>query len=273
MTTVPEYAFVLRLPEHLADQIDIACDDDSIDEKLSMCFKDNRHASLKFENQTFDASVCDLPTITEVFKTVDRASYFKSVDLCQMILIHNKDQQSQSSSAVVESSSNSDILSGQSLSSGILTNPLPKPPTVENGPSTTQMDPDALPDYIKPGRVNNHQLRDGLTFPTEDIINIAWRHFHLPDDFNLKEKEELLLRLVYGEGEQVELEPVTLDAHQIAHIIGQQRGVLRPEDSPTDDLIKEVLQLKKKQRKERRDDKAKVKKEVTEDEGEVAMEQ
>ncbi|KAL0218209.1 hypothetical protein RCL1_009057 [Eukaryota sp. TZLM3-RCL] len=235
MEQAPEQAFILRLPEDLADKIDAAIDDGSLSNHLSFNFLDPRKGLLKFDQDQFEASVCDLPAVIELFKTADRAAYFKSLDIGQAILVHPKD---------------SDQASDESIP-----NPCPKPPILDNPPPpTSQYQTEALPYYIQEGKRTNYQLRDGITPATADIMNKAWRHFHLPEDFDLKEKEEMLLRLIFGDGIGTELDPYSLDIRQIAHIIGQQRNVLRPEDEPTRDLIDEVMQLKKKKRKQRRDD-------------------
>ncbi|KAL0215526.1 hypothetical protein P9112_007710 [Eukaryota sp. TZLM1-RC] len=260
---IPEYAFVLRVPEHLAQQIDAACDDETLDQHLSFNISDPRSAQIKFDDTTYDASICDIPTNVEAFKTVDRAVYFKSVDISQMVLVHpNNEQDTPNATAVEQSTADPPTITSPS---GERVNPCPKPPVVENTMRiTSQLDDDAVPDFVRPGKRPNYQLRDGLTAPTRDILHNAWGQFHLPENFELKQDEELLLRLVYGDGEDVDLESVNLDAHQIAHLIGQQRNLLGVDDDPTDQLVREVLELKKHARKGRNSDTSRAKKELTE---------
>jgi len=47
---------------------------------------------VRVDNQEFVASLLDLPTISETYRTVDRINLFKSNDVSQMIYVHKPEE-------------------------------------------------------------------------------------------------------------------------------------------------------------------------------------
>jgi transcription initiation factor TFIID subunit 7 len=52
---------------------------------------ETRKGRIKFDNEIFEARLVDLPCIVESLKTVDRKTFFKTNDICQMLICKTKD--------------------------------------------------------------------------------------------------------------------------------------------------------------------------------------
>ena len=52
---------------------------------------ETRKGRIKFDNEMFEARLVDLPCIVESLKTVDRKTFFKTNEICQMLICKTKD--------------------------------------------------------------------------------------------------------------------------------------------------------------------------------------
>jgi TATA-binding protein-associated factor Taf7 len=52
---------------------------------------DTRKGRVKFDDEVFDARLVDLPCIIESLKTIDRKAFYKTADICQMLVCKTKD--------------------------------------------------------------------------------------------------------------------------------------------------------------------------------------
>lgn len=52
---------------------------------------DTRKGRIKFDNEIFEARLVDLPCIIESLKTTDKKMFYKSADICQMLVCRTKD--------------------------------------------------------------------------------------------------------------------------------------------------------------------------------------
>ncbi|EDO35404.1 predicted protein [Nematostella vectensis] len=92
-----ENQFVLRLPKKQADAVKKYVSGGSIKEKLSIEFQaDYRHATVRVGDEALSAKLVDLPCVMETHKTFDDKSFYKTADICQMLLCTDEDQDSQS---------------------------------------------------------------------------------------------------------------------------------------------------------------------------------
>jgi transcription initiation factor TFIID subunit 7 len=55
--------------------------------KTQIDCSDSRICEFKFMGKSYPAKLCDLPCIIEAQKTFDRASYYKSGDICQILIV------------------------------------------------------------------------------------------------------------------------------------------------------------------------------------------
>lgn len=64
-------------------------------DRLSIKIENNemRYGEVKFDNWLFHSKVVDLPTIVESLKTIDNKSFYKTADICQMLLCREEDDQ------------------------------------------------------------------------------------------------------------------------------------------------------------------------------------
>jgi transcription initiation factor TFIID subunit 7 len=54
---------------------------------------DTRKGRVKFDDHIFEARLVDLPCIVESLKTVDRKAFFKTGDICQMLVCRSQDDE------------------------------------------------------------------------------------------------------------------------------------------------------------------------------------
>jgi len=68
-------------------------DTDNLKERLFIELNtETRKGRIKFDNETFEARLVDLPCIVESLKTVDKKTFFKTADICQMLVCKTADE-------------------------------------------------------------------------------------------------------------------------------------------------------------------------------------
>jgi len=79
---------VIRFPPDMAGMVEkFVTEESQASDRLTMMFnEDLRSGSVKFDQQTMPFKVYDLPTISEVYKTLDKKVVYKVADLSQMIV-------------------------------------------------------------------------------------------------------------------------------------------------------------------------------------------
>lgn len=81
-----ERSFMLRLPEPQAEMVRRTLHAGFVKDYLSIEFQaDNRHATVRVGKSALSGKLLDVPTIVESFKTVDKKSFYKTADICQML--------------------------------------------------------------------------------------------------------------------------------------------------------------------------------------------
>ncbi|KAJ7379519.1 transcription initiation factor TFIID subunit 7 [Desmophyllum pertusum] len=82
-----ENQFILRVPQAYASALRLAIQNGSPKDRLSIEFQgDYRHATVRFDGAALSAKLVDLPSIIESHKTVDNKSFYKTADICQMLV-------------------------------------------------------------------------------------------------------------------------------------------------------------------------------------------
>ena len=82
-----ERSFLLRLPEPQAEMVRKTLHAGFVKDYLSIEFQaDNRHATVRVGKSCLTGKLMDLPTIVESLKTVDNKSFYKTADVCQMLV-------------------------------------------------------------------------------------------------------------------------------------------------------------------------------------------
>jgi TATA-binding protein-associated factor Taf7 len=91
---------IMRFPEELAEKLhayfdnpdNVNCPDLEIEIDPSRQKDLDPRLALKvqFDQENYKATVMELPTISSTFKTVDRINFFKSNDISEMIMVHDK---------------------------------------------------------------------------------------------------------------------------------------------------------------------------------------
>lgn len=84
-----ETQFILRLPEEpaivLRDAIQSGAT--NLKERLSISLENNlRKGMVRIDGRYLYAKVVDLPTVIESMKTIDKKSFYKTADVCQMVI-------------------------------------------------------------------------------------------------------------------------------------------------------------------------------------------
>ncbi|KAL2487500.1 Transcription initiation factor TFIID subunit 7 [Forsythia ovata] len=85
-----EEQFVLRVPPAVAERIERLLNDPicSEDKSLDLSFSDDgRTGAFVIGNDRFSASLLDLPTVVESYKTYDDSALIKTADIGQMIMV------------------------------------------------------------------------------------------------------------------------------------------------------------------------------------------
>ncbi|VAH62033.1 unnamed protein product [Triticum turgidum subsp. durum] len=91
--------FILRVPPSVAEQIERLMNESAAgsssnpdDASLDLSFsEDGRSGTFMIGNQRFPASLLDLPTVVESYKTYDDSFLVKTADIGQMIMVREED--------------------------------------------------------------------------------------------------------------------------------------------------------------------------------------
>ncbi|KAL3633405.1 transcription initiation factor TFIID subunit 7 [Castilleja foliolosa] len=90
-----EEQFILRVPPAVAERIERLLNDpasSSEDKSLDLSFSDDgRTGTFVIGNDHFSASLLDLPTVVESYKTYDVTVLIKNADIGQMIMVRDED--------------------------------------------------------------------------------------------------------------------------------------------------------------------------------------
>lgn len=86
-----EEQFILRVPPSVAERIERLLNEDassSEDKSLDVSFsEDGRTGTFVIGNESFPASLLDLPSVVESYKTYDDSVLIKTADIGQMIMV------------------------------------------------------------------------------------------------------------------------------------------------------------------------------------------
>ncbi|KAJ2779851.1 hypothetical protein H4R18_003778 [Coemansia javaensis] len=85
-----EEQFIVRVLPEMAAQFGKLVGERRIQDHLEITFRDPRNAVVKFDGALYAATLVDLPTITEAYRTVDRKQLLKTADICQMLLVERR---------------------------------------------------------------------------------------------------------------------------------------------------------------------------------------
>lgn len=87
-----ENQFILRVPQVYASALRLAIQNGTLKDRLSIEFQaDYRHATVRFDGTALSAKLLDMPCIIESHKTVDSKSFYKTADICQMLVCCDDD--------------------------------------------------------------------------------------------------------------------------------------------------------------------------------------
>lgn len=84
-----EAQFILRLPEGLpaTEKFRQAIADNEPPEDFKIRFHSDRRATVTLDGQDYRATLKDLPTVNESWKTYDRVTFWKIADVHQMLVV------------------------------------------------------------------------------------------------------------------------------------------------------------------------------------------
>ncbi|XP_045784423.1 transcription initiation factor TFIID subunit 7-like [Maniola jurtina] len=93
-----ESQFVLRLPEEPAKVLrELLKSGDSLKNRLTIQIEnDMRNGEVRLDHWLMHAKIIDLPTIVESLKTIDNKSFYKTADICQMMICKDEPDQTPS---------------------------------------------------------------------------------------------------------------------------------------------------------------------------------
>jgi transcription initiation factor TFIID subunit 7 len=83
-----EEHFVIRFPPALANQLREPIAKREVPFDLQLNWKDSRHGKFTYGNKSYNATLVDLPCITESLKTIDNKQFYKIADVSQMVVVH-----------------------------------------------------------------------------------------------------------------------------------------------------------------------------------------
>ncbi|KAK1666089.1 hypothetical protein QYE76_054248 [Lolium multiflorum] len=94
-----EEQFILRVPPSVAEQIERLMNESAAgsssnpeDASLDLSFsEDGRSGTFMIGNQSFPASLLDLPAVVESYKTYDDSFLVKTADIGQMVMVRQED--------------------------------------------------------------------------------------------------------------------------------------------------------------------------------------
>ncbi|XP_001369129.2 transcription initiation factor TFIID subunit 7 [Monodelphis domestica] len=84
-----ESQFILRLPPEYASTVRRAIQSGSVNLKDKLTIElhaDGRHGIVRVDRAPLAAKVVDLPCVTESMKTIDKKTFYKTADICQMLV-------------------------------------------------------------------------------------------------------------------------------------------------------------------------------------------
>ncbi|XP_062820035.1 transcription initiation factor TFIID subunit 7-like isoform X5 [Anolis carolinensis] len=84
-----ESQFILRLPPEYASTVRRAVQSGSVNLKDRLTIElhgDGRHGIVRVDHVPLAAKLVDLPCITESLKTIDKKTFYKTADICQMLV-------------------------------------------------------------------------------------------------------------------------------------------------------------------------------------------
>ncbi|XP_064542714.1 transcription initiation factor TFIID subunit 7 [Drosophila montana] len=82
-----ENQFIMRFPKHLATVVHESIQAGNIKDRLSIQLdQDLRYGEVRLDDQLLYAKIVDLPTVMESYKTIDNKSFYKSADICQLLI-------------------------------------------------------------------------------------------------------------------------------------------------------------------------------------------
>eukprot|EP00112_Aurelia_sp_Birch-Aquarium-sp1_P007404 Seg1806.8 transcript_id=Seg1806.8/GoldUCD/mRNA.D3Y31 product="Transcription initiation factor TFIID subunit 7" protein_id=Seg1806.8/GoldUCD/D3Y31 len=109
-----ENQFILRLPENYARVLREDISNGTLKDKLSLeMHGDSRNGTVRFRNTSLSAKLRDLPCIVESWKTLDKKSFWKASDICQVLIC--KDDDASESSSGEEDTGNADPFKKQQV--------------------------------------------------------------------------------------------------------------------------------------------------------------
>lgn len=88
-----EEHLILRLPPALKDRFRTAMKEGTLEQDFAMQFHGERHGFVYFKDEKYLATLVNLPTITESYKSLDKKQFYKIADICQMVLVSPMDDQ------------------------------------------------------------------------------------------------------------------------------------------------------------------------------------
>lgn len=90
-----ESQFVLRLPEEPAKVLrEVLRSGENLKNRLTIQIEnDMRHGEVRLDHWLMHAKIVDLPTIIESLKTIDNKSFYKTADICQMMICKDEPDQ------------------------------------------------------------------------------------------------------------------------------------------------------------------------------------
>lgn len=90
-----ESQFILKLPEEPAKALrELVKSGDNLKNRLTIQIDDDmRNGQVRLDNWLMQAKVVDLPTVIESLKTIDNKSFYKTADICQMMICKNEPDQ------------------------------------------------------------------------------------------------------------------------------------------------------------------------------------
>lgn len=90
-----ESQFILRLPEEAARLLrDAIHNNNTLKDRFAIKIDDDlRHGEVRVDHYLMNAKVVDLPTIVESLKTIDSKGFYKTADICQMLICKEEEDQ------------------------------------------------------------------------------------------------------------------------------------------------------------------------------------
>ncbi|XP_038216941.1 transcription initiation factor TFIID subunit 7-like [Zerene cesonia] len=90
-----ESQFILRLPDEPTKALkELLKSGENFKNRLTIQIEnDMRHGEVRFDHWLMHAKIVDMPTIIESLKTIDNKSFYKSADICQMMICKEEPDQ------------------------------------------------------------------------------------------------------------------------------------------------------------------------------------